>query len=316
MKMLLLTSSICLLSCLSIRAQQTYAIQDTTYKQAVEAALTALKQGNCKTCLDQYKRAFNLSQKSALSTLRAAVCAYQCGQSEQAHTYIQKATVLDWWACEDVCKNKTDYPEFDPLRTDPLRAIVRVEIDKQKIAIGRNLGLERELEQILYADQYPRLRVDTIAKQYGYNSSVVQSINTEMRKADSINVIKIERILDKYGYPGKKLVGDKQSITAWLVIQHAPLALQEKYLPMMEAAAAIGELDKSSLALLIDRIRIRKGKKQLYGSQVHINSAGKPDRFEDIDDEANVNKRRLSMGLQPLEEYAKHWGIEYILPKQ
>jgi hypothetical protein len=312
----LLISFFFVLSYSGIYAQQKYASQDTTYKQAVETALAALKQGNCEICLSQYKRAFALSQKSALSTLRAAVCAYQCGQSEQAHIYIQKATALDWWICEDVCKNKTDYPEFNSLRTDPLRTVVQVEIDKQKIAIGRNPVLERELEQIFYADNQPRLRADTIAKQYGYNSSGVQSINTEMRKADSINVIKIERILDKYGYPGKKLVGDKQSITAWLVIQHAPLALQEKYLPMMEAAAAIGELDKSSLALLIDRIRIRKGQKQLYGSQVHIGSTGKPDRFEDIEDEANVNKRRLTMGLPPLEEYAKHWGIEHTLPKQ
>lgn len=33
-------------------------------------------------------------------------------------------------------------------------------------------------------------------------------------------------------------------------------------------------------------------------------------------DEPNVNKRRASVGLQPLEDYAKLFGIEYVLPQK
>ncbi|MBO0934820.1 DUF6624 domain-containing protein [Fibrella aquatilis] len=249
MKRLLLISLICLLSSLYTCAQQTYAIKDTAYKQAVEDALLSLKKSDYQACLNQYKRAFDLSQKSALSTLRAAVCAYQCGQTEQAYNFIQKAIALDWWVSEDVWKNKTEYPEVNSLRVGALYAFFQQELDKQKIAVGLDPTLERELEQIFHADNQPRLHADTLAKQYGYNSPNVQPIYAEMRKADSINLIKIEHIFNKYGYPGRKLVGDKQSITAWLVIQHASLELQEKYLPIMEKAAATGELDKSSFAL-------------------------------------------------------------------
>ena len=32
-------------------------------------------------------------------------------------------------------------------------------------------------------------------------------------------------------------------------------------------------------------------------------------------DEVNVNKRRASVGLGPLEEYAKYFGVDYVLPK-
>jgi hypothetical protein len=39
------------------------------------------------------------------------------------------------------------------------------------------------------------------------------------------------------------------------------------------------------------------------------------EQFFPIQDEANVNKRRASVGLQPLEEYAKFFGINYVLPK-
>ena len=37
--------------------------------------------------------------------------------------------------------------------------------------------------------------------------------------------------------------------------------------------------------------------------------------FFPVKDEINVNKRRAFVGLQPLEEYAKYFGINYILPK-
>jgi hypothetical protein len=68
------------------------------------------------------------------------------------------------------------------------------------------------------------------------------------------------------------------------------------------------------LALLEDRILTNQGKEQIYGSQVRTNDAGKYE-FYPIMDETNVNKRRASVGLQPLEEYAKYFDINYALPK-
>jgi hypothetical protein len=41
---------------------------------------------------------------------------------------------------------------------------------------------------------------------------------------------------------------------------------------------------------------------------------GNPAGFHPIDDELNVNERRASMGLEPLEEYAKRFGFIYRLP--
>ena len=57
---------------------------------------------------------------------------------------------------------------------------------------------------------------------------------------------------------------------------------------------------------------MRQGKKQIYGSQVVYDKQGAP-MFYPIEDEKNVNTRRAKMGLQPIEEYAKFFGIEYKL---
>ncbi len=315
MRCTIVTSILCLLGNQLTLAQTTYAAQDTAYVRAVENAFTSLKQGDCRTCLTQYQRAFAISQKSAMSTLRAAVCAYQCQQIEQTHTYLSKAASIDFWISEDVWGNPKEYPEFNILRNSSVATAFQNYIDKQKIAEGRNPALERELKQIFGEDQFPRLRMDTIGRQYGFNSPQAQPVWKQMRQVDSVNLPKIERIIAQYGYPGKKLVGEKQNETAWLVIQHAPLPVQEKYLPMMQEAAATGQLSKASVALTVDRIRVRKGQKQLYGSQVHNDASGKPAGFEPIEDEANVDKRRAEVGLPPLETYAKHWGFEYKIPK-
>lgn len=55
------------------------------------------------------------------------------------------------------------------------------------------------------------------------------------------------------------------------------------------------------------------GEKRLYGSQ--IQRTGDTFVIYPIEDEPNVNKRRAEVGLQPLEEYVKQWGIEYTLPE-
>ena len=59
-----------------------------------------------------------------------------------------------------------------------------------------------------------------------------------------------------------------------------------------------------------DRILMNQGKKQIYGSQVVYNKKGEQ-VFYPIEDEANVNIRRAKIGMQPIEEYAKLFGIEY-----
>ena len=68
------------------------------------------------------------------------------------------------------------------------------------------------------------------------------------------------------------------------------------------------------LALLEDRVLIKQGKPQIYGSQVKTNAAGK-NEFYPILDEKNVNARRASAGLEPLEKYARYFDIIYEIPK-
>ncbi|GAB3507580.1 hypothetical protein GCM10027341_42380 [Spirosoma knui] len=297
----------------STYAQTTYAVQDTTYVRAVENAFTALQKSDCQTCLNQYQKAFKLSQKSALSTLRAAVCAYQCKQEDLAKAYIQRAVDIDYAIAEDTWLDRQAAPELNAVRNTRMNEYVQAIFERRDSLLKLNIPLKRELQTIYQTDQQPRSRIDSVRKVYGHDSPQMRQLGQQIAKTDSINLTKIEQIIRQHGYPGKSLVGSRLGNIAWLVIQHSPLAIQEKYLAMMQKAAEQGEMRKSNLALLTDRIRVYKGQKQLYGTQVTINPTGK-NFFDPIEDEANVNKRRAEMGLGPIEEYARQFGFEYQPP--
>ena len=106
-------------------------------------------------------------------------------------------------------------------------------------------------------------------------------------------------------------MGEKGNSALFLVVQHAPLSTQEKYLPMMREAVKKGKARGTSLALLEDRVLMRNGKRQLYGSQVVTDPETSEKRFFPIEDVDNVDRRRAEVGLQPLAEYAQHFGITW-----
>lgn len=83
----------------------------------------------------------------------------------------------------------------------------------------------------------------------------------------------------------------------------------------MQKSLEEGESRPSDFALLQDRVLMGQGKKQIYGSQVVFNKRGEQE-FYPIEDEKNVNNRREKAGLQPIEEYAKYFSIEYKLPTE
>ena len=69
----------------------------------------------------------------------------------------------------------------------------------------------------------------------------------------------------------------------------------------MQAAAKANELDRSLIALTIDRIRVGQGKPQVYGTQ--FKEVDGKLVLEPLQDPQHVDQRRASVGLPPLAEY-------------
>ena len=74
---------------------------------------------------------------------------------------------------------------------------------------------------------------------------------------------------------------------------------------MKEAVKKGNAKSKGSLALLIDRIEIREGRKQIYGSQIGINQSNNTYYVLPLTDPENVDKRRTEVSLDPISNYVK-----------
>jgi hypothetical protein len=243
-----------------------------------------------------------------------AACSWAlAGNTEKAFFYLDKVVKGDKWANLSHIVSDSD---LKTLHTDrrwqPL--IETVKSNKEKAETKLNKPLAALLDTIYHGDQGNRKNMDTVEKQFGWGSSQMDSLFRKTRFQDSINLIRVRQIIDDYGWLGPDEVGEQGATTIFLVIQHADSLTQVTYVPKMREAVKNGKAKPQSLALLEDRILTTQSKEQIYGSQVRRNEQGKYEFFP-IMDETNVNKRRASVGLPPLEEYAKYFGIEYVLPK-
>ena len=168
-------------------------------------------------------------------------------------------------------------------------------------------SLINQLQIIENDDQSARMQIDIIRTQFANDTSILsdklKSVWKIMRIKDSINLIKVSAIVDKYGWLGSEEIGDDANSTLFIVIQHADLKTQEKYLPLMRIAVKNGKAKARSLALLEDRVALREGKKQIYGTQVFQNLKTNEYFVLPLEDPYNVDLKRAEVGLQPLSVY-------------
>ncbi len=160
--------------------------------------------------------------------------------------------------------------------------------------------LRQELLRLAEVDQ--KVREDWIKSMS--SSKVDTSLQVRMDSVDSASTARMKEIVRRRGWPGKPMVGEDGSEAAFLLVQHsADTLFQRTCLPLLEAAFRAGEVSGQDLALLTDRVRVREGKLQLYGSQAQIVDGKLV--LNPIEDEANVDKRRAEIGLPPMAEYVK-----------
>lgn len=173
-----------------------------------------------------------------------------------------------------------------------------------------------ELERMMEEDQKFRTRVQAVEEKYGQNSKELAALWKEQTETDNRLLKRLEEIIKQYGWPARSLVGAEASLAAFLIIQHADYEYQKKYFPLIKEAVEKGEIERGHVALLEDRILMREGKKQVYGSQLSRNEKTGKYEMWPVEDEENLDKRRSSVGLEPIAEYLKRFGVTYIPPKK
>jgi len=169
----------------------------------------------------------------------------------------------------------------------------------------------RQLNRIDEFDQLYRNQLDDVQAKYGGDSKELKLLFKNMKQADSLNLVEVEAIIEKYGWLGYNTIGTNANTTLFMVIQHSDLKTQEKYLPLMREAVKNGKAKAHSLALLEDRVAILEGRKQTYGSQVSWDTKTNRAYVVPIEDPDNVDRRRAGVGLPPMKEYLAEMQITW-----
>ena len=177
---------------------------------------------------------------------------------------------------------------------------------------AQNQQISAELDSIWKTDQGIRMELIQLQQQGKTNTSEFKELIGEMKTQDSINQKKVIEILQN-GWPEN--LNLQQNQTIFLVIQHADVDTQKKYLPIIESAVKNGKTLASNLALLKDRIALREGGKQIYGSQVWYDAKTGKNYVQPIENPEKVDSLRAEVGLPDMKTYLQqafqmNWSLE------
>ena len=167
--------------------------------------------------------------------------------------------------------------------------------------MASNETLRRELLEMRERDQEMRT---TIFTRYGHGEAWCPEDSVWFKAVDAENTHRMQEIIAQYGWPGLSEVGEDGAGAASLLVQHADELsdFQKRCLELIRAAVGAGEASGGNLAYLTDRVRIADGLPQVYGTQGRWSEDGELGLWE-IEDAANVDERRATLGLAPVAEY-------------
>lgn len=126
----------------------------------------------------------------------------------------------------------------------------------------------------------------------------------EQDRVDSLNRVAVDSLLQN-GWP--EGLSEQSNRTIWLIIDHADVEYQERYLPLIEQQAVRGTISPSDYATLLDRVNVRRQRPQRYGTQTGYKQ--RDDEvftfvypIENID---ALDSLRLSVGLDSMHLYLR-----------
>jgi hypothetical protein len=271
-----------------------------TYEQYFQLAKKYTNEGKyeeaAKACSDAFWK--NGGAKNVEDRYQCACAFGRANNADSAFAYIEKLVTRSKFYDIDRIESESAFGMFhDDVRWSKYCDQIRV------LGTKMNIPLAKELEVILVTDQAVRGNGENL---YGLTQ----------QEMDVKNMKRVSEILDTYGWLGEEEVGSKGNHALFLVVQHADLQDQLKYLPMMRQAVKDKKAEASQLALLIDRTNMYQDKKQIYGSQIRFITdadGNKKHSIYAIEDPANVDVRRAEVGLGPLADYLLRFGVVWNL---
>jgi len=259
-------------------------------RRQARAAQRYLREGDAIRAREEHALAWEAGYRDRLAAYSAACASARLLKTEEAIAWLDRSAELGW---RNTAAWQKD-PDLESLRTDDrFRELLRRATENQRLSEQRDAKVKD-----------PELRVQLLSMLEEDQAAMTSGRPEAETRVTSIRLAEgLKKIITEKGWPGKAAVGQRAASAAFIVAQHAnhDLAFQEACLTLMSAAMSAGDVDRSDVAYLIDRIARAHGRPQRYGTQLTWEAkALKPQELEDA---VRVDEYRRSMGLPPLSEY-------------
>jgi tetratricopeptide (TPR) repeat protein len=288
----------------------TYLVCATISKAQCIGDSIFIATGDLYAAATAYEEALAKDPNNHSNNFMYAMINAQVGEKDTAMYYLNKSIALE----KNYAAAAIRAPYLVPLHTDKNWGTIEMQglnamekITSKKITKPE---LAKQLWRMLAKDQAYMQEMKLAGEKMGQFSTVTKAVATLKNKINKELQAELLTIIEKNGWPKSTEVGEVAATGAFLIIQHADLAKQKQYLPIIEALCKKGEASWESYAMMYDRIQMREDKPQKYGTQVKMNETGKYE-LHTLLDKSKVEAWRKEAGLKPLAEYLKQFGVEY-----
>ncbi len=302
-----------LVCCIAILSVSILQAQTTTksYSELIRVGWKLCLNKDFTASAKIYEQAFIVNPKAPLNDRYNAACINSLANNSDGaykHLFVA-ANELKWYDLNHLKNDK----DLIKIRKDKRwnQLITVMQKTKNEIEKHYDKNLVAALDKIFFDDQSTRSQIRPKEEKYGRDSKEMRAFWQVILRNDSINQVKVSKILDTQGWPSKNKIGVKGTSTLFFVIQHADLQTQVKYLPMITKAVSSNNLPKRQYAMFYDRLVLRQGKRQLYGTQLAITKESKDPYVLPLEDAKNVDKRRAEMGLNTMQENLNRWNLTW-----
>ena len=132
---------------------------------------------------------------------------------------------------------------------------IKINIEQELADLNSSTDQENYLKSIQESDQKIRNgKSSELLLKYGENSSELQNFYFKMDSIDQLNLKRIEKYLQEFGYPDKDTFSPEANIAPWIVIHHSTnIQERKKFYPILQKAYINQNINPNQLELFLGR---------------------------------------------------------------
>ena len=195
------------------------------YSKLISEANKLYETKDYKMSTDLYDKAFKIESKNPSHLYNGACASSLGGNTKKAFKWLNLSIENGWTNLKHL-NSDTDLENLHSKKQWG-KTIEKLEKKLDLIEANYDKPLQAELLTIYDEDQKYRKQIHENLKKFSDDSKEMQDLWKITRQKDSINLLKVKKILDEKGWVGKDKVGPQANSAIFLVIQHSDMETQK-----------------------------------------------------------------------------------------